>query len=90
MGHTVKFVRVPRERVYEIPEREKVYMADSLYIGESGTIYFVSDYKTPVDFNNKILYNNNIKEKVSFIEPISKEGVESNPFLEGIQFTAFI
>lgn len=88
---TVKFVRVPRERVHEIPEREKVYMADCLYIGESGTIYFVSDYGTPVDFNNKILYNNNIKEeKVSFIEPISKEEVESNPFLDGIQFTAFI
>ena len=79
---TVKFVKVPRERVHEIPEREKIYEADSLYIGESGTIYFVSDYETPVDFNNKILYNNNIKEeKVSFIDPILKEEVESNPFL---------
>ena len=77
---TVKFVKVPRERIHEIPEREKVYMADCLYIGESGTIYFVSNYETPVDFNNKILYNNNIKkEKV-------KEEVESNPFLEGVQF----
>lgn len=56
-------------------------MADCLYIGESGTIYFVSDYRTPVDFNNKILYNNNIKE-----EPILKEEVESNPFLDGINF----
>ena len=83
---TVKFVKVPRERVHEIPEREKIYMADCLYIGESGTIYFVSDYGTPVDFNNNLLYNNNIKEKVSFIEPISKEEVESNPFLEGISF----
>lgn len=82
---TVKFVKVPRERVHEIPEREKIYEADRLYIGESGTIYFVSDYETPIDFNNKILYNNNIKEeKGSFIEPISKEEVESNPFLEGV------
>ena len=56
-------------------------MADCLYIGESGTIYFVSDYETPV--NNKILYNNIKEEKV---ELISKEEVESNPFLEGIQF----
>lgn len=83
---TVKFVKVPRERVHEISEREKIYEADRLYIGESGTIYFVSDYETPVDFNNKILYNNNIKkEKVSFIKPVSKEEVESNPFLEGVR-----
>ena len=75
-------MKVPRERVYEIPERENIYEADCLYIGESGTIYFVSDYETPVDFNNKILYNNNIKEEK--IEPISKEEVESNPFLEGV------
>ena len=81
---TVKFVKVPRERVCEIPEREKIYEADRLYIGESGTIYFVSDYETPVDFNNKILYNNNIKEEKV------KEEVESNPFLEGVQFTNFI
>lgn len=38
------------------------------------------DYETPVDFNNKILYNNNIKEEKV------KEEVESNPFLEGVQF----
>ena len=74
---TVKFVKVPRERVCEIPEREKIYEADHLYIGESGTI---SDYETPIDFNNKILYNNNIKEEKV------KEEVESNPFLEGVQF----
>ena len=73
----VKFVKVPRERVCEIPEREKIYEADHLYIGESGTI---SDYETPIDFNNKILYNNNIKEEKV------KEEVESNPFLEGVQF----
>ena len=73
---TVKFVKVPRERVHEISEREKIYEADSLYIGESGTIYLVSDYGTPV---NKILYNNNIKEEKV------KEEVESNPFLEGVQ-----
>lgn len=73
---TVKFVKVPRERVHEISEREKIYEADHLYIGESGTIYIVSDYETPV---NKILYNNNIKEEKV------KEEVESNPFLEGIQ-----
>lgn len=78
---TVKFVKVPRERVCEIPEREKIYEADHLYIGESGTI---SDYETPVDFNNKILYNNNIKEEK--IKPVSKEEVESNPFLEGVRF----
>lgn len=74
---TVKFVKIPRERVHEISEREKIYEVDSLYIGESGTIYLVSDYETPVDFNNKILYNNNIKEEKV------KEEVESNPFLEG-------
>lgn len=74
---TVKFVKVPRERVHEISEREKIYEVDRLYIGESGTIYIVSDYETPVDFNNKILYNNNIKEEKV------KEEVESNPFLEG-------
>lgn len=38
-----------------------------------------SDYETLVDFNNKILYYNNIKEEKV------KEEVESNPFLEGIQ-----
>ena len=81
---TVKFVKVPRERIYEIPEKERIYEADRLYIGESGTIYFVSDYETPVDFNNKILYNNNIKEEKV------KEEVESNPFLEGVQFINFI
>ena len=80
----VKFVKVPRERVCEIPERENIYEVDYLYIGESGTIYLVSDYETPVDFNNKILYNNNIKE-----EKI-KEEVESNPFLEGVQFTDLV
>lgn len=69
----VKFVKIPRERICEIPEREKIYEIDRLYIGESGTIYFVSDYETPVDFSNKILYNNNIKEeKVSFIKPFQK------------------
>ena len=39
-----------------------------------------SDYETPIDFNNKILYNNNIKEEKV------KEEVESNLFLEGVQF----
>ena len=43
-----------------------------------------SDYETPVDFNNKILYNNNIKEEK--IKSVSKEEVESNPFLEGVRF----
>ena len=42
-----------------------------------------SDYETPVDFNNKILYNNNIKEEK--IKSVSKEEVESNPFLEGVR-----
>ena len=58
-------------------QREKIYEADRLHIGESGTI---SDYETPIDFNNKILYNNNIKEEKV------KEEVESNLFLEGVQF----
>lgn len=35
MAQSVRFVRVPQERVHEIPEREKVYMVDHLYIGES-------------------------------------------------------
>ena len=78
---TVKFVKVPRERVCEIPEREKIYEADHLYIGESGTI---SNYETLVDFSNKILYNNNIKEEKV------KEEVESNPFLEGLSFTDLV
>ena len=43
-----------------------------------------SDYETPIDFNNKILYNNNIKEEKV------KEEVESNPFLEGLSFTDLV
>lgn len=50
---TVKFVKIPRERVHEIPEREKIYEVDSLYIGESGTIYIVSDYETPVNIKEE-------------------------------------
>ena len=34
----VKFVKVPRESVCEISERENIQEADHLYIGESGTM----------------------------------------------------
>ena len=51
-----------------------------MYLGESGTIYFVQDSLEKSFENNKnICYNNNIKKEVSFIKPISKIE-EENPF----------
>lgn len=82
MGKAVKFCRVPRYREWEIMEREPVVRIDSLYMGDSGTIYFVVDDN--IDFNNNLQYNNIVKDKkVSFVEPISKNGKErnENPFI---------
>lgn len=83
MGKTVKFCRVPRYRELEIMERERAVKINDLYLGDSGTIYFVIDDN--IDFNNNLQYNNNIEDrKVSFVEPISKnqgKEREENPFI---------
>lgn len=84
MGKAVKFCKVPRSREWEIMEREPVVRIDSLYMGDSGTIYFVVDDN--IDFNNNLQYNNNIKDKkVSFISKneMKIEGKErdENPFI---------
>ena len=77
----VKFCKVPKHREQEIFDREKVIRIQGMYLGESGTIYFVED-SLANSFENdiNICYNNNIKKKVSFIEPISKIE-EENPFI---------
>lgn len=87
MGKAVKFCRVPRSRELEILEREHVVRINDLYLGDSGTIYFVIDDN--IDFNNNLQYNNNIEDrKVSFVEQISKNEMkirgkerEENPFV---------
>ena len=56
-----------------------------MYLGESGTIYFVQDsLENSFENDKNICYNNNIKEKVSFIKPISKIE-EENPFIFGYE-----
>lgn len=76
----VKFCKVPKHREQEIFEREKVTRIQGMYLGESGTIYFVQeDFNNSFENNKNICYNNNIKKEVSFIEPISKIE-EENPF----------
>lgn len=52
MGKAVKFCRVPRSRELEILEREHVVRINDLYLGDSGTIYFVIDDN--IDFNNNL------------------------------------
>lgn len=87
MGKAVKFCRVPRYRELEIMEREHTIKINDLYLGDSGTIYFVIDDN--IDFNNNLQYNNNIEDrKVSFVESISKNEMkicgkerEENPFI---------
>lgn len=77
----VKFCKVPKHREQEIFEREKVTRIQGMYLGESGTIYFVQeDFNNSFENNKNICYNNNIKKEVSFIKPISKIE-EENPFI---------
>ncbi len=76
----VKFCKVPKHREQEIFEQEKVTRIQGIYLGESGTIYFVQECSENSFENNKnICYNNNIKKEVSFIKLISKIE-EENPF----------
>ena len=64
----VKFCKVPK---YEIFDREKVTRIQDMYLGESGTIYFVQeDFENSIENDKKICYNNNVNKKVSFIESI--------------------
>ena len=72
MGQRVHFVKLQQSQLDEMMNREPVKKIDGLYIGDSGTIYFVSEENQKFDFENKIQYNNIEKEneKVSFIEPI--------------------
>ena len=37
----VKFCKVPKYREHEIFDRERVTRIEGMYLGESGTIYFV-------------------------------------------------
>ena len=76
----VKFCKVPKHREQEIFEKEKVTRIQGMYLGESGTIYFIQeDFENSFENDKNICYNNNIKKEVSFIEPISKIE-EENPF----------
>lgn len=82
----VKFCRVPKYREHEIFDREKVTRIEGMYLGESGTIYFVQeDFENSIENDKKICYNNNVNKKVSFIEAISKNEMkkerEENPFI---------
>ncbi len=52
MGKAVKFCRVPRYRELEIMEREHAIKINDLYLGDSGTIYFIMDDN--IDFNNNL------------------------------------
>lgn len=76
----VKFCKVPK---YEIFDREKVTRIQGMYLGESGTIYFVQeDFENSIENDKKICYNNNVNKKVSFIESIQKNKErEENPFI---------
>lgn len=90
----VRFCKVPKYREQEIFDREKVTKVEGMYLGESGTIYFVQeDFEDkgnalafPIENDKKICYNNNVNKKVSFIEAISKNEMkkerEENPFIK--------
>ena len=52
MGKAVKFCKVPRSREPEIRERENVVKIDNLWVGDSGTIYFIVDDN--IDFNKNL------------------------------------
>lgn len=82
----VKFCKVPKYREHEIFDRDRVTKISGLYLGESGTLYFVEeDFENPIENDKKICYNNNINKKVTFIEPILKNEMkkeqEENPFI---------
>ena len=86
----IRFCKVPKDRENEIFEREKVTRIQGMYLGESGTLYFVQeDFEDmgnalafPIENDKKICYNNNVNKKVSFIEPIQKnKEQEENPFI---------
>jgi phosphatidate phosphatase PAH1 len=67
----IRFCKVPKDRENEIFEREKVTRIQGMYLGESGTLYFVQeDFENSIENDKKICYNSNINKKVSFIEPI--------------------
>lgn len=82
----IRFCKVPKDRENEIFEREKVTRIQGMYLGESGTLYFVQgDFENSIENDKKICYNNNVNKKVSFIEPIQKNEMkkeqEENPFI---------
>ena len=82
----IRFCKVPKDRENEIFEREKVTRIQGMYLGESGTLYFVQEgFENSIENDKKICYNSNINKKVSFIEPIQKNEMkkeqEENPFI---------
>ena len=82
----IRFCKVPKDRENEIFEREKVTRIQGMYLGESGTLYFVQgDFENSIENDKKICYNSNINKKVSFIAPIQKNEMkkeqEENPFI---------
>ena len=79
----VKFCKVPKYREHEIFDRDRVTKISGLYIGESGTLYFVQeDFENSIENDKKICYNNNVNKKVSFIKNEMKtEEQEENPFI---------
>ena len=84
MAQPVKFIKCTQSQLPEAWEREerKLLQLEGMYIGQtSGAIYFVVDYEREIDFSNNKWYNNYENK----IIPL-KEEVESNPFLEGVQF----
>lgn len=79
----VKFCKVPKYREHEIFDRDKVTRISGMYLGESGTLYFVQeDFENSIENDKKICYNNNVNKKVSFIKNEMKtEEQEENPFI---------
>ena len=82
----IKFCKVPKYREHEIFNRDRVTRISGMYLGESGTLYFVEeDFENPIENDKKICYNNNVNKKVTFIESISKNEMkkerEENPFI---------
>ena len=82
----VKFCKVPKYREHEIFDRDRVTKISGMYLGESGTLYFVEeDFENPIENDKRICYNNKVNKKVSFIESISKNEMkkerEENPFI---------
>lgn len=72
MEQRIRFVKLKQSQINDMMNLESVKRIDGLYLGDSGTLYFVSEENEKFDFENKIQYNNIEKEneKVSFIEPI--------------------